>query len=38
MIRVLPTQDGTWTVYRGSFALITGLTRRQAERYGSKVA
>lgn len=33
MIRILPTHDGTWTVYRGTLALITGLTRLQAERY-----
>jgi hypothetical protein len=33
MIRVVPTHDGTWTVYRGVIAIITGLTRLQAERY-----
>lgn len=33
VIRVRPTQDGTYTVYRGSIALISGLTRLQAERY-----
>lgn len=32
-IRVRPTQDGTYTVYRGALALISGLTRLQAERY-----
>jgi hypothetical protein len=38
MIRILPTHDGTWTVYRGSRALITGLTRLQAERYEAAMA
>lgn len=32
-IRVRPTQDGTYTVYLGTLALISGLTRLQAERY-----
>ena len=31
MIRVKPTHDGTYTVYRGPVALISGLTRLQAE-------
>jgi hypothetical protein len=38
MIRILPTHDGTWTVYRGSLAVITGLTRLQAERYEAAIA
>ncbi|MCJ2134697.1 hypothetical protein MKK69_11610 [Methylobacterium sp. J-026] len=33
VIRVKPTHDGTYTVYRGTLALICGLTRLQAERY-----
>lgn len=36
-IRVKPTQDGTYTVYRGSVALISGLTRLQAERYEASI-
>lgn len=38
LIRVKPTQDGTYTVYRGSLALVSGLTRLQAERYEASVA
>ncbi|WP_375463573.1 hypothetical protein [uncultured Methylobacterium sp.] len=38
MIRVKPTHDGTYTVYRGSVALISGLTRLQAERYEAGIA
>ena len=38
MIRILPTHDGTWTLYRGALALITGLTRLQAERYEAAIA
>lgn len=38
MIRVKPTQDGTYTVYRGSLAVISGLTRLQAERYEASIA
>ncbi|WP_336486208.1 hypothetical protein [Methylobacterium nigriterrae] len=38
MIRVRPTQDGTYTVYRGPIALICGLTRLQAERYEASIA
>ncbi|WP_194075172.1 hypothetical protein [Methylobacterium durans] len=38
MIRVKPTQDGTYTVYRGPTALIAGLTRLQAERYEATIA
>ena len=38
MIRILPTHDGTWTVYRGAIAIITGLTRLQAERYEATIA
>ena len=37
MIRILPTHDGTWTVYRGTNALVTGLTRLQAERYEAAI-
>lgn len=37
VIRVKPTQDGTYTVYRGTFALISGLTRLQAERYEASI-
>lgn len=33
MIRILPTIDGTWTVYRDAKVIITGLTRLQAEQY-----
>lgn len=33
MIRIVATHDGTWTVYRGQIAIITGLTGFQAERY-----
>ena len=36
-IRVKPTQDGTYTVYRGTIALISGLTRLQAERYEASI-
>jgi hypothetical protein len=38
MIRVVPTHDGTWTVYRGAIAIITGLTRLKAERYDATIA
>ena len=38
LIRVKPTQDGTYTVYRGSMALVSGLTRLQAERYEASIA
>jgi hypothetical protein len=38
MTRLLPTHDGTWTVYRGSLAVITGLTRLQAKRYEAAIA
>ena len=37
-IRVKPTQDGTYTVYRGTLALVSGLTRLQAERYEASIA
>lgn len=33
MIRILPTDDGTWTVYRDALVLMTGLTHLQAARY-----
>jgi hypothetical protein len=32
-IRVKPTHDGTYTVYRGARVLVSGLTRQQAERF-----
>lgn len=38
MIRVRPTQDGTYTVYRGSVVLMSGLTRLQAEQYEATIA
>ncbi|MHC2107651.1 hypothetical protein [Methylobacterium sp. CM6246] len=38
MIRVKPTHDGTYTVYRGTLALISGLTRLQAERYEASIS
>ncbi|WP_430912515.1 hypothetical protein [Methylobacterium sp. sgz302541] len=37
-IRVKPTHDGTYTIYRGPVALISGLTRLQAERYEASIA
>ena len=36
-IHVKPTHDGTYTVYRGTRALISGLTRLQAERYEASI-
>ena len=38
LLRVKPTHDGTYTVYRDSLALVSGLTRLQAERYEASVA
>ena len=38
MIRVKPTQDGTYTVYRGTIALAAGLSRLQAERYEASLS
>ena len=38
VIRVRPTHDGTYTVYRGPLALISGLTRLQAERYEASLS
>ncbi len=38
MIRVKPTHDGTYTVYRGASVLISGLTKAQAERYGASLS
>jgi hypothetical protein len=38
VIRVKPTHDGTYTVYRGDAVLISGLTRLQAERYEARIA
>jgi hypothetical protein len=38
VIRVRPTHDGTYTVYRGTLALICGLTRLQAERYEASLS
>lgn len=37
VIRVKPTQDGTYTVYRGEVVLISGLTRSQAEHYEARI-
>lgn len=37
-IRVRPTHDGTYTVYRGSQVLVSGLTRQQAEIYEARLA
>ncbi len=37
-IRVKPTHDGTYTVYRGTLALVSGLTRSEAERYEAKLS
>lgn len=37
-IHVKPTHDGTYTVYRGTRALISGLTRLQAERYEASIS
>ncbi|ACL61476.1 hypothetical protein [Methylobacterium nodulans] len=36
-IRVKPTQDGTYTVYRGTSVLVSGLTRAQAELYEASI-
>ena len=38
VIRVRPTHDGTYTVFRGTLALICGLTRLQAERYEASLS
>jgi hypothetical protein len=38
VIRVKPTDDGTYTVYRGEAVLMSGLTRLQAERYEASLA
>ncbi|MGF3026790.1 hypothetical protein ACQVP2_28730 [Methylobacterium aquaticum] len=38
VIRVKPTQDGTYTVYRGALVLVSGLTRAQAESYEASLA
>ncbi|MFH6783848.1 MULTISPECIES: hypothetical protein [Methylobacterium] len=38
IIRVKPTQDGTYTVYRGTLVLVSGLTRAQAESYEASLA
>lgn len=38
VIRVKPTHDGTYTVYRGEAVLVSGLTRLQAERYQASIA
>lgn len=37
MIRIMAMPDGTWTVYRGAVAIIIGLSRLQAERYGASI-
>lgn len=31
-VKILPTHDGTFTVYRDGTAVASGLTRAQAER------
>ncbi|MGY2052550.1 hypothetical protein [Methylobacterium sp. JK268] len=36
-IRVRPTHDGTYTVYRGTSVLVSGLTRAQAELYEASI-
>ncbi|WP_197030962.1 hypothetical protein [Methylobacterium sp. 10] len=36
-IHVKPTHDGTYTVYRGPTALVSGLTRLQAELYQASI-
>ena len=33
MVRVLATQDGTYTVYRDRVALASGLTHQQADTF-----
>lgn len=38
VIRVKPTHDGTYTVYRGESVLVSGLTLLQAERYRENLA
>lgn len=38
LIRVRPTQDGTYTVYRGPIVLAAGLNRLQAERYEASLS
>jgi len=37
-IRLKPTQDGTYTVCRGSYVLMAGLTRVQAESFLARAA
>ena len=37
-IHVKPTHDGTYTVYRGTTVLVSGLTRLQAELYQASAA
>ena len=37
MIRVKPTHDGTYTVYRDNRVLVAGLTREQAEQFSLSV-
>ncbi|GJD51560.1 hypothetical protein OPKNFCMD_4315 [Methylobacterium crusticola] len=37
-IRLKPTHDGTYTVYRGSQVLMSGLTRAQAESLVARAA
>ena len=38
MVRVLATQDGTYTVYRDRLALASGLTHLQADMFASSIA
>ncbi|KAB1069946.1 hypothetical protein [Methylobacterium planeticum] len=38
MIRVKATDDGTYTVYRGNFVLVSGLTRHQADLFSQQLS
>ena len=38
MVRVLATQDGTYTVYRDRLALASGLTHLQADKFALSIA
>ena len=38
MIRVSVTHDGTYTVYRDRTAVVTGLTRQQADEFARSIA
>jgi hypothetical protein len=35
MVRIVATDDGTYTLYRAETALVTGLTREQAQELAS---